>query len=85
MAYRHIRTDRLISNEDYRVLPSYEKEDFTYVSETAASGSQGSSQSSFVTSTVIGAVTGSALLGGLLGGDITGGILGDMLDGDLMD
>ena len=75
MKYKHMTSGRVIDRHEYENLMSFQKEQYSLMSESGTGD--------FLTSTVIGAVTDSALLGGLLGGSLMGGLLGDSLDGDL--
>lgn len=77
--YKHMRTGRLITESEYRGLPSYEQREYSY---NGTSSSTSNSSGDFLMSAAIGAATDSALLGGLLGGDMAGGIVGDLLSGD---
>lgn len=82
--YRHMRTGRVITEYDYRRLPSYEQREYSY--QGSSSSRERDTTGDFITSAAIGAATDSALIGGLLGGDIAGGIVGDLLNGgDLFD
>lgn len=80
--YVNKRSNKKITDKQYRALPSTERRNWKWIHPNDESSYE---SFDFLTSAAIAYLTDSAMLGGLLGGDFTGGFVGDMLDGDLFD